>query len=214
MPENKSTGLKVIFLCFLIAMFLCVVMGGLTFRRQIQQSVAPVVRQPPPTSPQRQAYPTHVFTPPPPLLASQPAPEKTPVDTRPLAAGRWQGSTLTDKGFCTIIFEIGAIGEGEIPAYSTMNCMALGPLASLGKPGPSALSALAMLAKRTPHSAMLAGTPGNNGIDFKVTKLIGGDPDCILVSFWASNFGTSQLAVEWKNQGCPGGEMVLAKDGR
>lgn len=71
-----------------------------------------------------------------------------------------------------------------------------------------------LLRQRSPHSPILTGIPTTSEIIFHVERLIDSDAECPMTALTAAPFGVAQLAVEWKNGTCPGGQMLLTRAGR
>jgi hypothetical protein len=68
-----------------------------------------------------------------------------------------------------------------------------------------------MMLQRSPHSAILTGTPAKGSIVFHVEKRIGSGDECPIEELTAQAFGAAQLAVEWTGGSCPSGQLVLTK---
>jgi len=139
----------------------------------------------------------------------------TAIVTRPPAvvltslanlSGTWKGQgALSGRGVCTLKLEL---REGKAPGgysgYSTLSCV---PPPARGRAKPASRINLA--------AAVLTGQPENGSIRFHVDKTIEADANgCAATSFTATPFGTNQIAVQWQEGSCQGGQIILAKNGR
>jgi hypothetical protein len=139
----------------------------------------------------------------------------TAVVTRPPAvvltsvanlSGTWKGQgALSGRGVCTLKLEL---REGQPPGgysgYSTLSCVT-----------PPARGRARSAPRINPAAAVLTGQPENGSIRFHVDKTIEADANgCAATSFTATPFGTNQIAVQWQEGSCQGGQIILAKNGR
>jgi hypothetical protein len=63
-----------------------------------------------------------------------------------------------------------------------------------------------------PVSAELTGSMENGAITFKVDKTIGIPSDgCTLTGYSISAFGLQQIAAQWQQGSCPGGQLILVR---
>jgi len=127
-------------------------------------------------------------------------------------SGIWQGqSALSGRGLCTLRLELreppGAVGR--YAGYSTLSCLSVPALMS------RALSVFGKGNRMNPTAMILSGTAQDGSIRFHVVQTIGADAlGCITTSFTVTPFGTNQIAVQWQEWSCEGGEMLLARAGR
>lgn len=139
----------------------------------------------------------------------------TTVVTRPPAvvltslanlSGTWKGQgALSGRGVCTLKLEL---REGQAPGgysgYSTLSCVT-----------PSVRGRAKSASRVNPAAAVLTGVPENGSIRFRVDKTIEADANgCAATSFTATPFGTNQIAVQWQEGSCQGGQVLLSKNGR
>lgn len=67
--------------------------------------------------------------------------------------------------------------------------------------------------ERAPAAGMA--TQDKDAITFTVETTVAPDANgCAISSFTVTNFGTNELAVEWKEPTCNGGNMILRKAAR
>jgi hypothetical protein len=129
--------------------------------------------------------------------------------------GTWQGGgPLPGHGMCSLKFELRkkTDGPGQFSGYPLLICMPLIP-GSITHSGGNPQDAL--LAQYSPLSAVLTGTPVNGSLQFTVDKVIGkGASGCALSSFTLTPFGADQLAAEWQEGTCQGGQILLKRAGR
>lgn len=128
--------------------------------------------------------------------------------------GIWQGNaSVPGHGVCTLKLEIRRSADlTKFAGFPTLGCMPLFPML------PKAISpaeAMKGVSKYSPVSAILTGTSALGSIKFTVDKQMGVPASgCPLTSFTATPFGTDQLAAEWAEGTCQGGDMVLRRTGR
>jgi hypothetical protein len=121
-------------------------------------------------------------------------------------SGTWRGQgVLAGRGVCTLKLEM---REAQAPSsysgYSTLSCV---NASARGRVNPAS--------RIPPVAAILTGTPQNGSIRFHVDKTIGADANgCTATSFIATPFGTNQIAVQWQEGSCQGGQILLGKSGR
>jgi hypothetical protein len=201
MPEPKWNGLKTIFLILLAGVFLSLAMCGVTLRRTIAQF-----------GHHASAQEESVAARPSPFRgtgAQQNAAGAQAAAFRSFSylAGIWQGSgILPATGTCGLRFEMRPRLENRFAGYATLTCLPLSP--------PRTPDPVSMALQRSPRSSILIGIPGNGEVAFHAEKLIGTSEECPISELTALPFGTTQLAVEWKNNGCPSGQILLSKIGQ
>ena len=72
-----------------------------------------------------------------------------------------------------------------------------------------------ILNQMSPISAVLSGTAKDGTLTFTVEKTIQKSANgCALTGFTLTPFGTDQLAAEWQEGTCDGGQMLLKKIGK
>lgn len=82
------------------------------------------------------------------------------------------------------------------------------PIMRPGNPNP-------FLAQMNPEAAVLTGTAKDGGMDFHVDRIISkGASDCELTGFTVTPFGSDQIAAQWKESTCSGGQILLKRFGR
>jgi hypothetical protein len=123
--------------------------------------------------------------------------------------GDWLGrSALPRHRMCTLKFELRENHEPERPfaGYSNLVCTPFWPY----QPGRARMDSAAILtASQSPMSAILSGTPKNGSIQFHVDKTLGSN--CPMTALTLTPFGAKQIAVEWEDTFCGGGQMVLTR---
>jgi hypothetical protein len=121
-------------------------------------------------------------------------------------SGTWKGQgALSGRGVCTLKLEL---REGQAPSsysgYSTLSCV-----------NPSVRGRANPASRMNPAAAVLTGVPESGSIRFHVDKTIEADANgCAATSFTATPFGTNQIAVQWQEGSCQGGQILLSKNGR
>jgi hypothetical protein len=118
--------------------------------------------------------------------------------------GVWQGiAALPNRGMCTLKLELRKNLE-QISGFPVLVCMPMTqPAMRPGNPN-------AFLTQMTPEAAVLSGAFTNGAIDFRVERIIGKGPNgCELTAFTVTPFGTDQIAADWKESNCAGGQILL-----
>jgi hypothetical protein len=124
----------------------------------------------------------------------------------------WIGGTVNDRGSCKVRLEL--LKKPETPdlfsGYSTHVC---GPSMAFLNERPSALAMKkSVLTQLVPVSDILSGPTANGSIMLKLDKPMGSSPDgCQLMSFTLTPFGQAQLAANWTEDKCNGGQMVMSR---
>jgi hypothetical protein len=239
MLNKKFNGLRIIFLGFLAALVLAFVMCGVTIRDYIarftnpEQKTGNTAGGRNPVGPSRR-YPTQPqppsrIIPPPPLGGHEPPTEPAASAEAPGTGlfhwgaddgtygrmkpyiGKWHGATITDTGVTDLIFEMreNLDAKGQFSGFATFAGIPFKPFGN-AKPG---ANLLATVMKRVPHSAILSGTPANGQVLFRLDTAIASQ-ECSPESITIRPFGNIQLFAQWRNKGCPGGEMVMKLEGR
>jgi len=125
--------------------------------------------------------------------------------------GYWTGkSMIANRGACDIKLEVRPTPENQFSGFVTVGCM------SFMQPKKIAPGVLSQLGKETPVSAVLSGgwdaTAGS--LKLLATKNIGFDQSgkgCAMTSLTVTPFGKGQVAAEWQDPACSGGQMILAR---
>lgn len=202
-PEAGASGLKIIFLMLVIATFFFLVMCGVTIRQSItqfahhseaqEQSIAArpsIVRA---SGSQENAH----------------AAQAAAFRSLSYLGGIWMGASGTSRedGLCNLKLEIRPRPESTFAGFATLTCVPLSQPRNTSAP-------LAILLQRIPRSVILTGIPGNGEVAFHVEKLIGFSAECPMTVLEVTPFGSSQLAAEWKNGACDGGQIVMSRAGQ
>jgi hypothetical protein len=148
-------------------------------------------------------------------LPASPAPAATtPANPSPTPSapsldsllGVWQGAApLANRGICNMKLELraGAM-PGQYAGFPVLLCMQT-PAGGMRQTNPNAL-----FAQMVPQAAVATGTPKESGIDFHVDRVISkGASDCEMTSLNVTPFGSDQIAAEWKESNCAGGQILL-----
>ncbi len=129
--------------------------------------------------------------------------------------GKWEAqATLPDRGVCTEKLELRQSGQGMFVGYSSLLCINLNPYMGGAKPDYRG-AALAALDRYNPVASVLTGAWENGSLKFHAEKNIGVNPAegrCAMTSFSVTPFG-SQIASEWQDGSCGGGQLLLKKTG-
>jgi hypothetical protein len=145
-----------------------------------------------------------------PSAAAIPSPSPTPLSN---LTGMWQGQQAqSNRDLCQMALEMRDNGAGGLAAYPRISCVALMPYL----PGPHKLTAAQAAAKSmSPVSAVLTGNRKDGAVAFHVDKTIGATFDgCAMTSFTVTPFGNDEVAAEWQNGTCGGGQIMLRRTGR
>jgi hypothetical protein len=142
-------------------------------------------------------------TPPPALLPQSPAPS-------PFAkiSGIWAGQVgLLDRGLCWLRLEIKPdfATPGRFTGISAIKCSPYGQLVQRNAKAEN-LNAI------NPESAIISGVEKDGSLQLQVDKVTQTDAHgCAPDSFVLTPFGLNRFAVEWTEDKCAGGRMVLAR---
>ncbi len=146
-----------------------------------------------------------------PLPASlTPAPPGAPASLDNLL-GVWQGAApLPGRGMCNLKLELRRSLElGTFSGFPVLLCMPATQLV-FRPTNPNAL-----MAQMNPETAILTGTAKDGAMDFHVDRIISkGGSDCELTAFTVTPFGSDQIAAQWKEATCSGGQILLKRLGR
>jgi hypothetical protein len=125
--------------------------------------------------------------------------------------GVWQGvAPLPSRGMCNLKLELRrGLQPGTYSGFPVLVCIPVTqPVIRPGNPNQ-------FLAQMNPAAAVLTGTVKDGGIDFHVDRIISkGASDCELTSFNVTPFGSDQIAAQWKEISCPGGQILLKRLGQ
>ena len=126
--------------------------------------------------------------------------------------GHWEGhSMINNRGVCTLKFEMRRAPESQFKGFSSLICTSLPFLTPGAKPKPQ-MPMNPMLTQLNPSSAIMTGKVQGAAIRFTVDKLINNSPDgCTMSTFAITPFGADQIASEWTEDKCAGGQMVLQR---
>jgi hypothetical protein len=126
-------------------------------------------------------------------------------------SGIWSGrAILQGRGICNLRFELKESEPGHFSGYSTISVV--NPEIFMNPKDRDVNPIAGFLKKANPASAILAGTVENGSIHFHVDKTIGDNNGCLLTSVTLTPFGTGQIAAEWQEGSCQGGNMLLQKE--
>jgi hypothetical protein len=143
-----------------------------------------------------------------PVVTSQSeAPPPVPPELQGLS-GIWRGrGAFEGRGLCDLKLELHEQDRpGHYTAFSSLTCSGAGPLVK------NANAATATINQIDPEAAILSGGVEGNSIKFKIDKVTGVDANhCVFSSFALTPFGDRQLASEWTEDICMGGQMILKK---
>lgn len=123
--------------------------------------------------------------------------------------GEWQGhSALPQHRMCTLHFELQGSNVVERPyaGYSTLTCTPVWPF---DPPHRRTDAAYRLMAAQSPMSAILTGAVQKDAIRFHVDKTL--NKNCPMTAMTLMPFGVKQIAVQWEDEFCGGGYMVLSK---
>jgi hypothetical protein len=125
--------------------------------------------------------------------------------------GVWQGvAPLPARGMCNLKLELRrGLQPGTYSGFPVLVCIPVTqPVIRPGNPNQ-------FLTQMNPAAAVLTGTAKDGGIDFHVDRIISkGASDCELTSFNVTPFGSDQIAAQWKETACPGGQILLKRLGQ
>lgn len=138
------------------------------------------------------------------------APAPTPNAAQGRLTGLWEGrQAQPTRDLCQIALEMRDNGKSELAGYSQVHCVPMMPFL----PGPRKLDpGTAAFRSLTPVAAVLTGTLKEGAVEFHVDRTVGTTFDgCVITSFKVTPFGNDQVAAEWRNGTCGGGQMMLRK---
>lgn len=127
--------------------------------------------------------------------------------------GHWEGhAMINNRGVCTLKFEMRRAPESQFRGFSSLICTSLPFLTPGGVKPTNQLPMNPMFTPLNPSSAIMTGKVEGPSIRFKVDKLINNSPDgCTMSTFAITPFGADQIASEWTEDKCAGGQMVLQR---
>ena len=117
---------------------------------------------------------------------------------------------LPGRGVCSLKLELRkGMDPGQYSGFPVLLCMPMvQPVIRPGNPNP-------FLAQMNPEAAVLTGTSKDGAMDFHVDRIISkGASDCELTAFTVTPFGSDQIAAQWKEATCSGGQILLKRFGR
>ena len=125
--------------------------------------------------------------------------------------GIWAGSSIRPNGtICKLRLELRMSQDkpGAYAAYSTMACGPALPVVATTQAQRSLVAG--MLNEMRPVSAVASGSVVKGALEFQVDRNIGASPDgCKPTAFTVSPFGASQIAAQWEEGSCQGGQMIM-----
>lgn len=138
----------------------------------------------------------------------------TPADAQfSKLLGIWTGSSIRPNlGICRLRLELRMSQDkpGAYAAYSTMACGPAPPIVATTQAQRSLVAG--MVNEMRPVSAVATGSVVNGALEFQVGRNIGAAPDgCKPTAFTVSPFGASQIAAEWEEGSCQGGQMIMQR---
>jgi hypothetical protein len=172
----------------------------------------------------------HAFTPNAPAVVQKPSPAHAapvpppapPPSPEVIAAakygGVWAGDELMpDQNRCGLRLEIRLSDDvpKKLKGYESKTCIPVQPLA--GGTGARGKRIGDLIRDTSPVSAVMTGTPTEEGITFTVDSVIGTPYDgCSLTSMTITDFGQGQVQAQWQSQSlpqtpCPDNKMLLRK---
>ena len=125
--------------------------------------------------------------------------------------GRWEGSAMVNnRGVCRLQFELQRAPQSQFKGFSKLLCTSVAFLTPGAKPLPRPTApALTLL---NPSSAIMTGKVEGAAIRFTVDQTFNNSPDgCTMKTFALTPFGQDQIATQWTEDNCVGGQMVLQR---
>jgi hypothetical protein len=146
--------------------------------------------------------------------AAMPKPVPVTAESRvdpplPNLSGIWDGrGPIKGRGVCFLKLELKQNDPAHYSAYSTFYCMSTEPITN-----PKDLNVMTnMLSNMHPDSAILNGTVEKGAMHFHADKTIGTDSNgCAITDLTVTPFGASQVAAEWQEGTCPGGNLMMQR---
>jgi hypothetical protein len=147
--------------------------------------------------------------------ASSPGTDTSAASSAPASfdglLGVWQGvAPLPSRGMCNLKLELRrGLQLGTYSGFPVLVCIPVTqPVIRPGNPNQ-------FLTQMNPAAAVLTGTVKDGGIDFHVDRIISkGASDCELTGFNVTPFGSDQIAAQWKESNCSGGQILLKRLGQ
>jgi len=222
---------RTVFICLGIAVGLFVIRGiarsarQIAYYQQVIQQQQQALRQQQNVIQQLRAKPKEECKPeavkPPqlaqttPTASTTPGPPAVPVLQTPPApspfarvSGVWAGQVgLLDRGLCWLRLEIQPDRgiPGRFTGISAIKCSPYGQLVQRNAKAEN-LNAI------NPESAIVSGTEKDGSLQLQVDKVTQTDAHgCAPDSFVLTPFGQNRFAVEWTEDKCGGGRMILAR---
>lgn len=128
--------------------------------------------------------------------------------------GTWQGiGPLPGNQMCTLKIEIRTNSQvpGSFSGFPVLICAPFMP----GFVRRGAAAQNTVLVPPSPVSAVLTGTAKDGSIEFTVEKTIGTTVSgCALTKLTITPFGTDQIAAQWAEGTCEGGQILLRRIGK
>ncbi len=138
---------------------------------------------------------------------------QAPVTPNPAAqfallSGKFAGEGMVKERICKMELELNPPDpQGGFAGYTSLSCFSNGSLVGAGP-----RTATGVVNQFRPASAILTGSVVGSAIKLKANKSIETLSDgCALSGLSIVSFGTGRIAVDWDEDGCPGGQIVLQK---
>jgi hypothetical protein len=149
-----------------------------------------------------------------PMLPQQAIQSAMPDASLAQFSGKYMGDALLKTRQCRAGLELKAnpLTPGQFDGYITMECFP-STMATKGA-GPfiasDPIKAAALMS--SPASAVLTGTVVNGSLKMKATKTVESLADgCPIAGISLVPFGTNQLAMDFSETGCEGGQLIVAR---
>ena len=129
--------------------------------------------------------------------------------------GFWVGrGMLNTRGMCTLKLELEDVPDspGHYNGYSTLGCQ---PIPAMFRMGGARITPQDVRNMQNPKALLLTGEPKDNVIVFTINKTVVGEAGaCEANSFTVTPFGTNQIAANWTEGACAGGQLLLVRGQR
>jgi hypothetical protein len=183
------------------------VVAGLYFAPSIISHVSSVV------TPSKTAAAMHPKPSPAVPMAVVPAVQApSPAAQLALLSGKYGGDGLVKTRQCKMELELNPPDpQGNYTAYTSVTCFS--PSAIIGMtPSQRANGAMGLANQFTPAGAVLSGSVVDGAIKLKTNKSIETLADgCPITGLSIVGFGLGRIAVDWDENGCPGGQLILQR---
>jgi hypothetical protein len=132
--------------------------------------------------------------------------------------GSWTGgmTALPGRGLCKLGLNVERRSGGpadQFAGYATLTCEPM--QAALAPSNHSEALALLLKGGLNPVSIALTGAPDHGAMVFRVDRIIATPPPaCAMTDLTLSPFGSGQVSAVWREQSCPGGQLILRRGTR